>query len=136
VRALDTNVLVRYLTADEPVQTRAAERFIESCRKNEEPLFISILVLCETTWVLTRTYRQSKAEVIRTLEQISETNLFIIERDDLVRRSIEQFRQGKANFADYLIGTIARDAGCTDTVTFDRALAASREFTVLHRSSA
>ncbi|PYT32125.1 MAG: hypothetical protein DMG57_02700 [Acidobacteria bacterium] len=58
------------------------------------PLFISILVLCETAWVLARTYRQPKAEVIRTLEQIVETNLFIIERDDLVRRSIEieQFR--------------------------------------------
>jgi len=136
VRALDTNVLVRYLTADEPVQARAAERFIEVCRKNEEPLFISILVLCETAWVLARTYRQPKAEVIRTLEQIIETNLFIIERDDLVRRSIEQFRLGKANFADYLIGNIARNAGCTDTVTFDRALAASPEFTVLHRSSA
>jgi len=86
--------------------------------------------------VLARTYRQPKAEVIRTLEQIIETNLFIIEGDDLVRRSIEQFRLGKANFADYLIGNIARNAGCADTVTFDRALAASPEFTVLHRSSA
>ena len=84
---------------------------------------------------------QSSASGVETrpgdgIGQIIETNLFIIEGDDLVRRSIEQFRLGKANFADYLIGNIARNAGCTDTVTFDRALAASPEFTVLHRSSA
>ena len=104
MRGLDTSVLVRYLAADDPRQTRAAERLIEDCRQKEESLFISILVLCELVWVLDRSYQQSKAAIIATLERIAEADLFVIEHDVLVRQSIEEFRSGRGNFADYLIG--------------------------------
>lgn len=131
MRGLDTNVLVRYLAADDPRQTRAAEKLISDCRQKEESLFISILVLCELVWVLDRSYQQSKAAIIATLERIAEADLFVIEHDVLVRQSIEEFRSGRGNFADYLIGGIARHAGCSDTVTFDHALAGNERFTVL-----
>lgn len=131
MRAVDTNVLVRYMAADDPRQTRLAERFIESCRKEEEQVLIPILVLCELVWVLIRSYRNTKADVLAALEQILETDMFVVENDSLVRRSIEDYRAGKGNFADYLIGNIARGAGCSDTVTFDRALSGAHGFTLL-----
>jgi predicted nucleic-acid-binding protein len=123
--------LVRYLAADDPRQTRAAEKLIEECRQKKESLFISILVLCEVVWVLDRSYSQSKDAIVATLERIVEADLFVIERDALVRQSIEEYRSGRGNFADYLIGGISRDAGCSDTVTFDHALAGGARFTVL-----
>jgi len=131
VRGLDTNVLIRYLAADDPRQTRAAEKLIEDCRQKKESLFISILVLCEVVWVLDRSYRQSKSAIVATLERIVEADLFVIEHDVLVRQGIEAYRSGKGNFADYLIGGLARHAGCLDTVTFDHALAGHARFTVL-----
>jgi predicted nucleic-acid-binding protein len=131
VRAVDTNVLVRYMAADEPQQTRLAEHFIESCRRQQESIFIPILVLCELIWVLERSYRNSKAAILAALDQILETDVFAIENDNIVRRSIEEFRIGKGNFADYLIGNVAKHAGCSDTVTFDRALAGATGFTLL-----
>ena len=131
MRAVDTNVLVRYMAADEPQQTRLAERFIESCTRQQETIFIPILVLCELVWVLERSYRNSKAGILAALDQIIETDLFAIENDSLVRRSIEEYRIGKGNFADYLIGNVAKHAGCSDTVTFDRALAGAPGFTLL-----
>lgn len=131
MRALDTNVLVRYLAADDPKQTPVAERFIDECRRKEEPLFLSILVLCEAVWVLERSYQQPKADVISTLERILETDLFVIEKDGLVRQSVEDYRSGKGSFADCLIGNLAQGAGCSDTVTFDRGLAGMRGFTLL-----
>jgi predicted nucleic-acid-binding protein len=131
VRAVDTNVLDRYMAADEPQQTRLAEHFIEACGKQQETIFIPILVLCELVWVLERSYRNSKAGILAALDQILETDLFAIENDSLVRRSIEEYRIGKGNFADYLIGNAAKHAGCSDTVTFDRALAGAQGFTLL-----
>jgi len=131
VRGVDTNVLVRYLAADDPSQIRLAEKFIEGCRRQEEPIFISILVLCEAVWVLDRSYRQPKSGILATLDHILETDLFVIEHDGLVRRSIEEYRTGKGNFADYLISNIARHAGCSNTVTFDRALADAQGFALL-----
>ena len=131
MRAVDTNVLVRYMAADDPVQTRTAEKFIELCRRKDDPIFIPILVLCELVWVLERSYKIRKTGVLAALDQILETDIFVIENDNLVRLSIEEYRAGRGNFADYLIGNVAKQAGCPDTVTFDRALTGARGFTML-----
>ena len=131
MRSLDTNVLVRYLMADDPRQCAAAERVLEQCHENQEQVFLSIPVLCETVWVLTRGYRESKPVVIEILKQILDKDLFQVEDHAVVRRSLEAYRDGKADFTDYLIGEIGRAAGCRDTVTFDRALRGAAGFTVL-----
>ena len=72
-----------------------------------------------------------KAAIVATLERIVEADLFVIEHDVLVRQGIEDYRSGKCNFADYLIGGLAHHAGCLDTVTFDHALAGHARFKVL-----
>lgn len=131
MRAIDTNVLVRYMAADDPQQTRLAEKFIAACSREEEPIFISILVLCELVWVLDRSYRCTKAAILAALDKILETDLFVIENDGIVRRSVEEYRAGKGNFADYVIGNVAKHAGCSGTVTFDRSLAGNEGFTLL-----
>jgi predicted nucleic-acid-binding protein len=48
-----------------------------------------------------------------------------------VRRALDDYRRGPGDFSDYLIGWRNRQAGCTDTATFDRALAKSDLFAVL-----
>jgi predicted nucleic-acid-binding protein len=131
VRALDSNVLLRYLIADDPRQAAIAEGTIEKCRQADEPLFIPVLVLCETIWVLDRIYRQSRAQITDAVESLLLTDLFRFEHDRLVHRAFDQFRESKAGFPDYLIGEIAAAAGCRDTVTFDKALKGSPGFTLL-----
>ena len=131
MRSLDTNVLVRYLTADHKKQLAAAEQIVEDCVRNREPLFLSAIVLCELVWVLARSYGQTKPELIRELEQILEMDQLRIEYDPLVRRSLQAYRVGRGNFSDYLIGEISLHHGCRDTVTFDRALSGASGFTVL-----
>ena len=131
MRSLDTNVLVRYLMADDPRQCAAAERVLEQCHENQEQVFLSIPVLCETVWVLTRGYRESKPVVIEILKQILDKDLFQVEDHAAVRRSLQAYRDGKADFVDYLIGEVSGAAGCRDTVTFDRDLRGAPGFTVL-----
>jgi predicted nucleic-acid-binding protein len=131
MRGLDTNVLVRYLTDDDAKQTALAEILLEQASESGQPLFIPVLVLCELAWVLARSYGQAKAEIIRFVEHILEAEQFRIEGDLIVRRSLDAFRGGKADFADYLIGEICRKAGCEDCVTFDRALKSAAGFTLL-----
>ena len=131
MRGLDTNVLVRYLAADEPRQCAAAERVIEECLRNEEPLYLTVVVLCELVWVLTRLYRQTKPQIAGYIEQILGTAQFSIEHDALVRAALRSWRSGKGDFSDHLIGEIARHAGCRDTVTFDRGLRHVTGFSVI-----
>jgi predicted nucleic-acid-binding protein len=96
-----------------------------------QPLFIPLVVLCEFVWVLSRSHGQVKAEIIQVLDYILETRLFQVENDPIVHRSLDAYRAGRADFADYLIGEICREAGCEDCITFDRGLKGARGFTVL-----
>jgi len=131
MRGLDTNVLVRYIAGDDTRQTAIAERLMEQSSRQGQPLFIPLVVLCECVWVLSRSFGQTRLEISNVLEQILETELFRIESDSLVRRSLDAFRAGRGDFADYLIAGICREAGCDDCVTFDRGLAGVAGFAVL-----
>lgn len=131
MRSLDTNILVRYIAADDPKQLSIAEAAIEECRKNHETLFLSIIVLCELVWVLDRRYQLSKPEVIRTLDEILDMDQIQLEHDELVRRSLEAYRNGKGSFSDYVIREVSDSHGCRDVITFDRNLKHSAGFTVL-----
>ncbi|MGA3042981.1 MAG: type II toxin-antitoxin system VapC family toxin [Bryobacteraceae bacterium] len=132
MRGLDTNVLVRYITADDAIQAAVVEKLMEQSSLAGQPLFIPLVVLCELVWVLSRSHGQVKAEIIQVLANILETRLFEVESDSLVRRSLDAFRSGKGDFADYLIGEMCLKAGCEDCVTFDRGLKGAAGFTLLH----
>ena len=131
MKALDTNVLLRYLVEDDPVQARQAARIIEDARRREEQLFLPLLVICETVWVLSRRYRQARSVIAEGLEQILETDIFLVEQADVVRTCLTRFRSGKGSFPDYVIGAVAEQAGCSITVTFDQDLEGSGGFQVL-----
>jgi predicted nucleic-acid-binding protein len=44
---------------------------------------------------------------------------------------LQHFKHGSADFSDYLIGAIAQQSGCTQTVTFDKKLRGERGFELL-----
>ena len=127
---LDTNVLVRYLTEDDPVQSKRAADLIATATTKGERCFICAIVLCELAWVLRGAYRVSQADLILTLDRILATTQFVIGDKDVVRRALDAYRAGSADFADYVIGALHREAGCRKTVTFDRRLRGHADFQV------
>ena len=128
---IDTNVLVRYLTQDDPKQSERADAFINTAVARHERCFVSPVALCELTWVLRYAYKISKADVVMTIERLLNTRQLELGDRDHVQQALGAYRSGRADFADYLIGALARDAGCDVTATFDRRLRADRAFQVL-----
>jgi predicted nucleic-acid-binding protein len=122
VIAIDTNVLVRYLVADDQRQAERARRLIDSAHEAGEKVFVGQIVLCETVWVLEGAYRARKSDLLATLQGLLESDLYELERPREVRRASDLFAQGKADFADYLLGQVARADGAAVTYTFDRQL--------------
>jgi predicted nucleic-acid-binding protein len=119
---LDTNVLVRYLTEDDPVQTIAAGKIMHSFSPNSRG-FISLIVLAELVWVLESLYRFKKKEIEHVLETLLRSEELVIERAEIVSQALRIFRGGHADFADYLIERSGHAAQCDNTVTFDRKAA-------------
>lgn len=117
---LDTNVLVRYITRDDPEQYRAAKSFLESNCTQEEPGYVNVIVLCELARVLTSVYDTTEKELEEVLDQFLRTRQLQIERRDQVRLALEQYRRSTAGFPDCLLGQLNQHEGCKETVTFHR----------------
>ena len=117
---LDTNVLVRYLTQDDPVQSRAATALIEHRLTEQNPGFISIVAMVEMAWVLERAYGVADADIATAIERILQAAELIVENEQQVFTAMIALKEGRGSFADALIGALGRRAGCEFTVTFDR----------------
>ena len=119
---LDTNVLVRFLTLDDAVQSQKAS-LILSALSSEEPGWISGFVLLEINWVLQRVFRLAEAQVVTMIESLLGKDELVVENADAVWQAIDLYRRGKADFADCLISATARAAGCERVLTFDQRAA-------------
>jgi predicted nucleic-acid-binding protein len=122
VIALDTNVLVRFLVEDDERQSAEAAALVERAISVGDALFVSDIVLCETVWVLSGSYRIARAEIGATLRDLLRARHLAFESTDVLARALDAFVRGKGDFADYLIRERARVAGCDTVATFDRAL--------------
>ncbi|TFF04074.1 PIN domain-containing protein [Pseudomonas sp. BCA14] len=115
---LDTNVLVRYVTQDDPVQSPKACELIESLT-TLSPGFVSLVSVVELVWVLQSCYQCAKSELVTVLETLLRTRELIIEQAEIVWQALRRFTASKADFADCLIERCAHSAGCEYTATFD-----------------
>ena len=121
---LDTNVLVRYLTQDDPTQTPVAEKVMDSLSQDSLG-FISLVVVVELVWVLEASYRYKKNEIEQVLEKLLRTRDLVIEQTEIVWQALRKFNTSPADFEDCLIERSGHAAECQYTVTFDRAAAST-----------
>jgi predicted nucleic-acid-binding protein len=117
---LDTNILVRYLAQDDPVQSPKATEIVDRQLAEEGPGFVSVVALVETVWVLERPYGFSRLELADAIERILGTDVLLVENEQEVFAAMVALRDGNGSFADALIGALGARAGCTRTLTFDR----------------
>jgi predicted nucleic-acid-binding protein len=128
---LDTNVLVRYLTEDDPIQSPKAADLIERALTESEPGYISIVAMVETTWVLERTYEFSATDIAVAIERMLQAPVLTVESEQEVFTAMIAVKEHRASFSDALIGALGARAGCARTVTFDRRAARLENFQLL-----
>lgn len=131
MKGLDTNVLVRYLVQDDPVQSKKAEQFIERECSRESPGFINRIVLCELVWVLESAYGYSQATIAGVLEKILRTRQLQIENLEAAWIALREYQKRGAEFTDSLLATVNRQWGCEHTVTFDKKAGQQEGFVLL-----
>lgn len=120
--ALDTNVLVRFLVKDDAAQHRKAVHLIERASREEIPLLVTDVVLCELVWVLSYSYQVDRPALIAILRDLLSARQILIVSRDTVARAVDAYAAGRGDFADYVIREQARAMGSESVATFDRAL--------------
>lgn len=128
---LDTNILVRYLICDDPNQFKKAEEIIEGAIKHRQLLHITLIVLCEVVWVLDYHYKIEHKQIGQFLNSLLHTEQIEVENRQLALKTLLEYQNSKADFADCLIALTNHAVGCTTTYTFDKKAAKHQLFTHL-----
>jgi predicted nucleic-acid-binding protein len=115
MRAIDTNVVVRFLTGDDPKQAAKARALVAA-----GDIFIATTVLLESEWVLCSAYEFTALDVARALRGFAGLPGVTLEDAALASRALDWAERGM-DFADAL--HLARPQGCSAFVSFDRRLA-------------
>jgi predicted nucleic-acid-binding protein len=116
---LDTNVLVRYVTQDDPTQSAVAVKLMNSLSA-ESPGFVPLVVAVELVWVLQSCYDARRTAVAQVLEALLRSKELEVERAELVWQALRHFSSSRADFADCLIERCAHAEECQYTATFDK----------------
>jgi len=117
---LDTNILVRYLTQDDPIQSPKATEIFEQRLTEENPGFLSIVAMVETVWVLERAYRLETYKIAAAVERVLQIDVLVVEHEQEVFTAMIALKEGQGCFADALIGALGAKANCSCTLTFDQ----------------
>lgn len=117
MRAVDTNILVRLVTRDDPKQVEAAEQFVAS------GAWVSHVVLVEVVWVLESVYELDHAQLATAIEMLLGHRDLTLQDGDVVEAALGHYRRKPSlGFSDCLVLEIARKAGHLPLGTFDRGL--------------
>jgi predicted nucleic-acid-binding protein len=135
VIGIDTNVLVRFFSQDDPIQGALAKRFVLRTLSAENRGHVSLVCLAELAWVLNSNYRTPRETIVDAISHLLVDARFVVQEARAVWAALDAYQQGLADFADALIAALDRQQGCTHTVTFDRRAARLPGMTLLEPST-
>ncbi|SKA92697.1 Predicted nucleic-acid-binding protein, contains PIN domain [Thiothrix eikelboomii] len=112
--AVDTNILVRLLVQDDPIQANKAEQLFAN-----HPVFIADTVILETEWVLRHAYKLAAADRHSGLNALLGLDTVFVRDQRAIQQALDWFQNGM-NFAD--AWHLALSQHCEQFASFDQKL--------------
>jgi predicted nucleic-acid-binding protein len=117
MRSVDTNVLVRLMTRDDPGQLAAAEDFVTA------GAWAPLLSIAEATWVLSSVYERTPSAIADAVEMLLNHKHLSVQDPEVVEGAVARFRERPVvGFSDCLLLEVSRKAGHRPLGTFDKDL--------------
>jgi len=117
---LDTNIILRFLLADDPVQTRSATELMSKIDEGKISAEIKDFVLLETVWVLETSCRVPRTEIADKLINILNLSGIVNTKRSTLIQAMLSFKETRIDLADCLLAAYSSPA--TPVVSFDRDL--------------
>lgn len=97
---VDTNIFLRFLLKDHPIQSPACRAFFKLSEKQKTPLITHSLVIAEIVWVLTSVARESKNQIVEKLKTILFFQQLEIPNQDILTTAVKLFEDNNIDFID------------------------------------
>jgi len=95
--AVDTNIIIRFLVRDDEMQALAVYKRFSQAEKNGKVLFVPLVVVLETIWVLESAYQKPRLQIIESFEEKGSKILSIIVNRTPANLQREMLRALKEN---------------------------------------
>ena len=131
MKAIDTNVLVRFLVQDDEKQAQIATQLLAEAETNKQPLFVSNVVVLELIWVLRSVYEVPRDEILGSLNELLSMMALEFQDSVIVRDFVTSAYGNTYDLVDLLIAQVAKGKGYDITLTFDKKAAKAPHFSKL-----
>lgn len=131
MKALDTNVLVRFLVRDHEEQFKVVNTMLVDAEADKEVFFVSNVVVLEVMWVLKSAYGAMRDDILLALNELLSMSVLEFQDQPAVRDFVISAQGNSYDLADLLIAQVGEIKGCDTTLTFDKRAAKSPWFTAL-----
>ena len=125
MNTVDTNILLRSLLKDDPVQSPKAQHKLEKLIANGG-IFISSFSLLELSWML-GTKKKTRVEIYQAVRNLLEADGVTVGSPAIIFSALEFFKTSNIGFEDCLILAESLNSGSSHLYTFDKDFSKSHE---------
>lgn len=119
-QTIDTNVLVRFLINDIPLQQSLAREWLEEAKSGKRDIFVPSLVVAESIFVLKKFYKMGYWEIFEAVEALVNERWLKVENREVLNLALSFFAKGK-HFVDSYLLALKQMFGY-EILTFDKKL--------------
>jgi len=116
---VDTNLLVRYLTDDDPTKAMAVDALLKKASRGKIKILLPSVVAAELVWVLESFYRMSREQISELVDAILHTPGIEVQDETIVSAATRLYGQTNIDFVDAWIIEFAKAMGVRKIHTFD-----------------
>jgi len=120
VKAVDTNVLVRFLVGDDERQAKVVYAIFKEAERAREQFFVPMTVVLELLWVLESAYEVSRRDILEAITELMLMPILKFESQNAIRKFVRSARESRIDLSDLLIAHAAEISGCERILTFDK----------------
>ena len=131
MKALDTNILIRFLVKDDERQAEAVYGLFKRAEFEKESFFVPLPVVLETIWVLESVYDVSPNDILDAFRELLSMPLLKFESQPAVQAFASFAKDHSLDLSDLLIAQSAHYSGCEKVLTLDKQAAKSALFELL-----
>lgn len=129
--AIDANVILRFLTNDDPVKADACAKLLEKVERNEYRVWLPDLVLADIIWTLERFYRTSKAEIAELLAPLVSLRGMYCADKESIHRALNIYTRHNIDWTDAFVAAQIVSQGAETIYSYDRDFDRIEEITRL-----
>jgi predicted nucleic-acid-binding protein len=131
MRAVDTNVLIRFLTGDEQRQAKKAYQLLKTAESEKTVIFVPLPVVLEMIWVLESVYEISRKKILESISDLLLIPVLKFDRQPTIQQFVHSAQGNKYDLSDLLIAHSAKTSGCESVITFDKKASKFKLFELL-----